>query len=152
MHVGSLHPGKQQGPFGTRFWGRWGMLCCSSLPRGWAFPSPGRDHSQHDDLGLSVCWRAGVSCWWGTAGSATIEAPGEPFSQGEAAADFSSLLSRPFVLISQSTKGIEQAWEYVWKNISPSVLHTEEKEYVTVWLLYQSRRDKTTLESSFFIV
>jgi len=61
----------------------------------------------------AVCWRGGASCWRGTAGRAGTAAAGEPFSQGEAAADFSSLLSRPFVLIPQSTKGIEQGWEYV---------------------------------------
>lgn len=59
-----------------------------------------------------ACWR-GVSGRWGTAGGAGTAAAGEPFSQGEPAADFSILLSRPFVLIPQSTKGIEQGWEYV---------------------------------------
>lgn len=102
-------------------------------------------------LGRPVCWRGGASCWWATAGCVGTAAAGEPFSQGEPAADFSSLLSRPFVLIPQSTKGIEQGWEYVWKNISPGLLGTEQKEYVTAWLLHQFHRDKTASESSFWL-
>lgn len=110
---GTLTPRETAGrPFGLRFWGRWGMLCCPSPaadPGGWAMPSQGGSTVSITTLVCPACWRGGASCWRGTAGCAGAVAAGEqsPSLQENPQLIFPAY----FVLIPQSTKGIEQGWE-----------------------------------------